>query len=253
MDTIPSLRAAPPAPLELRGVAHRFASGWVLRSCDLRIEAGEAVALLGANGSGKTTLLRIAATLLRPRRGEGSVCGHDLRTRPAGARAHLGFMGYAPALYEDLTAEENLRFAEQMRGRRPASGALRAALAEVALAPWADARVREFSTGMRRRLGLARILLAPPSLLLLDEPYAALDAEAAQLVNRVVGRLLERGCAVLAATHDLERAQGVLSRVVRLERGVLFEQRPEEARWAARVADGGELAASPFLHEGSGR
>jgi heme exporter protein A len=223
-------RAHLPTPaLEMEAVAHRFAGPWVLRSCSLRLEPGEAVALLGANGSGKTTLLRIAATLLRARRGAVRVCGHDLRESPAKARGCLGLIGYAPALYEDLTAEENLRFAERMRGREPEGSVLREALEEVDLGAAARRRVRELSTGVRRRLALARVILAPPALLLLDEPYAALDAEAADLVNRVIRRLIQRGCAVLAATHDPERAQGVLRRAVHLECGVLVPQR-EEAR-----------------------
>jgi heme exporter protein A len=212
--------------LELDGIAHRFGSRWVLRGCALRIQAGEAVALIGGNGAGKTTLLRVAATLLRPTRGEGKVLGHDIRRGAAQVREHIGMMGYSAGLYEDLTATENLRFSVKMRGEPTSGAGIAEVLREVGLARHADARVRAFSSGMRRRLALARVLLHPPKLLLLDEPYAALDEEGVERVNEVVLRITGQGGAVLAATHDLPIASRVMERTVRLEAGLLAEVEP---------------------------
>lgn len=225
-----------PAVLELDGVAHCFGSRWVLRGCSLRLAPGEAAALVGGNGTGKTTLLRIAATLLRPRRGGGRVLGRDLVREPQSVREHVGMIGYSAALYEDLSALENLRFAVRMRGRRPAEAELHRVLDEVGLARHRDARVRGFSSGMRRRVALARVLLDPPALLLLDEPYAALDNEGVERVNNVVRRIRAAGGAVLAATHDLPRASGVMERVIRLERGRLHEPEPADTAFAWRSA-----------------
>jgi heme exporter protein A len=224
------------AALTLAGIAHRFGSRWILRGCDLRVMPGEAVALIGGNGTGKTTLLRVASTLLRPTRGEASVLGHDVRRDAGSARAHIGMMGFSAGLYEDLTAEENLRFAERMRGTAVVPGRLAAVLAEVGLTRHADARVRAFSSGMRRRLALARVLLHPPRLLLLDEPYAALDDEGVDLVNGVIARITGDGGAVLAATHDLPLAHRVVARTVRIAAGVLSEVEvpaPALAGWGA--------------------
>jgi heme exporter protein A len=228
---------APTPALRLDGIAHRFAGRWVLRGCSLTLARGEALALLGGNGAGKTTLLRIVATLLRPTRGAGQVLGHELVRDAAEVRGRIGMMGFAPALYEDLSAAENLRFACSMRGDRPDPHRIARVLDEVGLAPHADTRVRGFSSGMRRRVALARVLLHLPELLLLDEPYAALDDEGAGLINDVVRRVIGSGGAVIAATHDLPRAAEVMDRVVRIESGLLRELEP-----AAAIAESAALA-----------
>jgi heme ABC exporter ATP-binding subunit CcmA/heme exporter protein CcmB len=232
--------AAPPAAgpaatpaLQLERVAQRFGKSWVLRGCSLAVAPGEAVALLGSNGAGKTTLLRIAATLLSPTRGGGRVLGRDLRREAAAVREEVGLLGSSAALYEDLTAAENLRFACRMRGAPADEARIAHVLEEVGLAGRADVRVREFSSGMRRRVGLARLLLHPPRLLLLDEPYASFDADGIERVNALVARVKEAGGAVLIATHDLPRAVPVVERVLRLEDGVLLDV-PHEPAPASR-------------------
>jgi heme exporter protein A len=181
------------------------------------------VALLGGNGAGKTTLLRVAATLLRPTRGGGRVLGHSLESEAATVRHRIGVMSFSPGLYEDLSADENLRFACKMRGERPDLARIANVLEQVGLAAHAAARVRGFSSGMRRRVALARVLLTSPDLLLLDEPYAALDEEGADLINQVIAGVVARGGAVMAATHDLPRALPVVDRVVRIDDGLLRE------------------------------
>ncbi|HEX5727734.1 MAG TPA: ABC transporter ATP-binding protein, partial [Longimicrobiaceae bacterium] len=221
--------AAPsrPAPagvpaLELERVAHRFGSHWVLRGCSLAVPPGAGVALLGSNGAGKTTLLRIACTLLTPTRGGGRVFGHDLARDADAVRRAVGLLGAAPGVYEDLTAAENLAFACRMWGERPDPRRLARALDEAGLAAARPGvRVREFSSGMRRRVALARLLLRPPRLLLLDEPYAAFDPDGVERVNALVARVRAGGGAAVVATHDLARALPVVDRVVRLENGLL--------------------------------
>ena len=213
-----------PAALSVRGIAHRFGGRWVLRGIDLDVAEGEAVALMGANGTGKTTLLRIVSTLLRPSRGEGGVFGYDLRREPDLIREQVAYFGYLPALYEDLTAAENLEFSCRMRGQRPDRAAIAAVLDEVGLASHVQARVRGFSSGMRRRVSLARVLLQRPRLLLLDEPYAALDDAGIELVDALVARVKGDAGVVLAATHDLPRTGRIIDRVVRIERGVLADR-----------------------------
>lgn len=223
---LPSLEASSPTssdriPLELEGIAHRFGRRWVLRGVDLRIGPGEVVALMGTNGAGKTTLLRIAASLLRPTRGKGRVQGHDLVEAADRIREQVAFLGHSPALYEDLTPEENLLFALRMRGLAAEPASVRAALEEVALQAHATTPVRRFSTGMRRRVALGRILALPPGLLLMDEPYASLDRAGVELVNRIIQGVRTRGGAVLVATHDPRSGAGIADRTLLLERGVL--------------------------------
>lgn len=211
------------AGLRLWGVAQRFRGRWVLRGVDLEIGAGEIVAIVGRNGSGKTTLLRICATLLRPTRGGGELFGLELLSGASSLRGRIGLLGHSSGLYLDLTAAENLRFALRMRGSTAAASAIEAVLERVALRDAGDRRVREFSAGMRRRLALARSLLDPPDLLLLDEPYASFDADGIGLVNDFAQEIAEWGGIVLVATHDLARGGGTLTRVVRLRDGKAVE------------------------------
>lgn len=205
--------------LELEDIARRFGRRWVLRGISLEISAGEAVALMGRNGSGKTTLLRVIATSLRPMRGRGSVFGCQLVGEAGEIRHLVGTLGHHAGLYDDLTAFENLHFAMQMYGLSPGRAQLERALDEVGLGAETKERVRGFSAGMRRRLALARLILRPPRLLLLDEPYAAFDQSGIERVNAYVRQIVQDGGAVLIATHDLARASRVAHRVVCIEDG----------------------------------
>lgn len=221
-----SLSAVP--ALDVEGVTRNFGARWVLKGVSLRIEPGEAVALLGRNGSGKTTLLRIVSTLLRPTGGTARVYGHDVVAANQEVREHIGLLGHAAALYEDLTAGENLRFAFRMYGLRPDAERIQDSLERVGLSSESDARVRGFSAGMRRRLSLARVLIRAPRLLLLDEPYAAFDADGIALLNRLIREVRDRGDAVLLVTHDPERAAAVVDRMVRIVDGRIVNA-PEAA------------------------
>lgn len=236
-DDAPSTRPALP-PLELEGVAHRFGRRWVLRGVDLRLVSGEVVALVGANGAGKTTLLHIASTLLRPLRGTGRVRGVELLERPDTVREMIGLLGHSPALYEDLTPEENLRFSLRMRGVDGSRERVLSILEELGLAEHAGTRVRRFSAGMRRRVAIGRILISLPHLLLMDEPYASLDREGVTLVNGMIRRVVHSGGGVLLATHDLQSGAEITDRVLTLDRGLIGEG-PEPARpGGAPVAEG---------------
>jgi heme exporter protein A len=213
--------SASPPPLELEGIAHRFGRRWVLRGVDLRLDPGEVVAVLGANGAGKTTLLRIAATLLRPLRGEGRVRGADLRRGAPAIRGKVGLLGHSPALYEDLTPAENLRFSLLMHGMEAEPARIRSLLEGVGLGEHRDTPVLKFSAGMRRRVAVARIQASLPELLLMDEPYASLDPEGVALVNATIGKVVAEGGGVLLATHDVHSGAGVVGRALTLEGGVL--------------------------------
>jgi heme exporter protein A len=221
--------------LALDGVARRFARRWVLRGVDLRVEAGAVTGLLGRNGSGKTTLLRIAATALRPTRGTVHIFGIDAVAGAARARPLLGLLGHHAGVYDELTAAENLRFSLRMAGRPADAAAIGRALERVALHHERDELVRGFSAGMRRRLGLARLMLRPPRLLLLDEPYASFDADGIDVVNTFAREITDAGGAVLMTTHDVERGAGVIDRIVSIEAGRIAEA---GAHWQPQVAAG---------------
>lgn len=209
--------------IRLEGIARRFGQRWVLRGIDLSVEPGTVLALTGRNGSGKTTLLRIIGTMLRPTRGRAAVFGHDTVRQAEAIRESVGLLGHNTALYDDLTASENLVFSLRMAGRRVDGLAVQEALEQVGLAHVTRERVRGFSAGMRRRLGLARILLRPPRLLLLDEPYASFDQDGIDVVNEFAAATARAGGVVVLSTHDMTRAMEVLTRRVHIADGRLME------------------------------
>ncbi len=204
-------------PIDAIRVARRFGSKWVLRGVSLRVHSGEVVGLLGANGSGKSTMLRILATLLRPNAGTASIYGHDVVSAADEVRRTVGILAHAPGLYDDLTARENLRFAAEMSGLPTTD--LGSLLGEVGLSEVADERVRGFSSGMQRRLAVARLMLRRPQLLLLDEPYSNLDSDGIVLMNSLISRTARGGGASLIVLHELAPASGILDRTVTIVDG----------------------------------
>jgi heme exporter protein A len=208
------------------GLSKVFGSTLVLDDVSLEIQAGEAVVLLGANGSGKTTLLKVLATLLRPSRGTAIVAGIDCLRDPVEVRRHMGLVAHGSYLYEDLTPLENLRFWSTLGGATTSEDALRAALTTVDLDAVGDERVRTLSAGMKRRLSLARVVLASPRVLLLDEPFTGLDQRGTKWLVEYLQAEKARGGAILMATHSLGPALAVADRVVILSSGRVALDRP---------------------------
>lgn len=185
---------------------------------DVDLAAGECLAVLGPNGAGKSTLLRMLATLLRPEAGELSVCGAAIPAKAIRARAEIGYLGHDPLVYLDLTARQNLELYADLFGLSDAPARINDGLDRVGLLARSFDPVRTFSRGMAQRLGLARALLHEPRLLLLDEPYAGLDAAGTRLLDGVLGDLgAERG--VVMITHEVERGVAMAGRVLVLRAG----------------------------------
>ena len=215
--------------VRVRGLGRRFGRRWALRGVDLELESGAVVAVVGPNGAGKTTLLKVLATLLRPTTGEVEVLGHPVRTEADAIRRRAGFLPASGFLYDDLTAMENLRFSALMSGGATKRSVLHEALERVALADVADLRLRGFSTGMRKRLELARLFLRRTELVLLDEPFASLDTAGVDLVVDHVAELRDSGCTVLFATHRRTGVARLADRVAEMADGRLHRLgRPEE-------------------------
>lgn len=217
--------------IRVRDLSRRFGHRWALREVSLEVSRGESLALFGPNGAGKTTLLRVFATLLRPTRGDAEIFGHSVRREIAAIRARTGLLTATGFLYDDLTALENLRFASLMSGVRPEPEHLEKSLGRVGLSETAGMRVRAFSTGMRRRLELARLLLRPLDLVLLDEPFISLDSDGVELVTRVLAELRELGATVVFASHQHADAYKAADRIALLRNGRLEAlETPAEAR-----------------------
>ena len=187
------------AAAQVIDVQKRYGRVRALEGVSLEIPEASLVLLSGPNGAGKSTLLRILAGLTRPTRGEARVLGRrPYDSRDAAVRGALGYLGAAPALYSDLTVRENLDFYAELRGASPyhVDGQLDA----FDLQSVAGRAAGHLSSGYQRRVGLARSFLADPKLLLLDEPWNALDRAASEMVNEALLRTRARGaCAVVAA------------------------------------------------------
>ncbi len=198
-----------------------------MRGVDLALERGELLLVLGSNGAGKTTLLRMLAGLVRPTAGVVTVDGAPLLDNP-GLRRSIGLISHQTLLYDDLTAEENLRFAAGLYGLADPAGTARAALERVALSDRAGEPVRSLSRGMVQRVAIARALLHSPSIILLDEPFTGLDHASAEQVRAVLQVQREAGAAIVVVTHNPSEAWDLASHVGVLVRGAwaILEPRP---------------------------
>ena len=209
----------PPAQplLEARGLRFSRNDDPVFGPLDFSVDAGEALLVQGDNGAGKTTLLRVLAGLLRADAGEIDIDGGA--AGPARRARAIAYLGHLPGLKADLSVLENLEFLCGLQGRR--RGQLpEHALAIVGLAGYEDALARQLSAGQKKRLSLARLWLSPAPLWLLDEPYANLDLEGIELVNRMVQAHLRAGGAALVTTHGAYAAPPVRTRLLAMTRPV---------------------------------
>ena len=186
---------------------------------DIRLEAGQGacLALIGRNGAGKTTLLRTMAGFSRPGKGEVRIFGKS--PRDAQTRSRMGFLGHGISVYDELSALENLTlFGKLYALPDPRRSALEW-LERTGLERVKDGLVREFSRGMRQRLAVARAFLHEPSVVLLDEPFTALDDKAIAVLQRLLREGLESGKTIVMSTHQLREALELASHVALLVRG----------------------------------
>lgn len=199
----------------LNTVSKLFGSFAALRQVTADLEPGRCYVLIGENGAGKSTLLRILAGLLRPSFGTVKVFGSS---EPHEARARIGYMSHAPMLYDELTAQENLRyFASLYPGRACLSPA--EALRQVGLDPELNRPLGHYSQGMRQRTSLARVLLPIPELLLLDEPFSNMDVESARQMVELLAGFRASNRTIVLTTHQRELAAPIADWVLSLHAG----------------------------------
>lgn len=227
---------ASPLAIHARGLGRHFGRQWALAHFDLEVAAGEALLLAGHNGSGKSTFLRLVAGLYAPSRGELRIFGLDPRQERTACRRLLSLISHSAFLYDRLTALETLRVWSRLLGRTETERALLGLLEEVGLAEAAGKTVGGFSAGMRKRLALLRTRLEQPRLVLLDEPFSALDSEGKRLVESWVEGFRRDGVTVVMASHSLERSGRLCERAVVLERGQIAWRGPAR-EVAARMGE----------------
>jgi heme ABC exporter ATP-binding subunit CcmA len=216
-----------------------------LAGVDLTVAPGEIVVLEGPNGAGKTSVLRACAGLLPITGGDAVVLGHDLRRHPSAVRRHVGMLGHAAALYDELNVVENVRFAVRAAGA--GVGGIDAALDRLGLVGrLRRTAVGRLSAGQRRRVALAVLVARRPGLWLLDEPHASLDAEARLLLGQVVTDVVADGATVLLASHEPQASLPLADRVVSLAGGRVVDERSLAPPVPGAVTEG-TVAPVPFV------
>jgi heme ABC exporter ATP-binding subunit CcmA len=200
--------------VELESVSKLYGTFVALRKISLSLEQGRCCVLLGENGAGKSTLLRMIAGLIRPTHGSVRIFGE----KPHDARDRIGYMSHAPMLYEEFSGVENLRYFASLYRERDCMSP-EAALAAVGLDATLKRPVAHYSQGMRQRASLARVLLAKPDLLLLDEPFSNMDAASAKQMLDLLAGLRVQDKTIVLTTHQRELAEPLADSLLTLQAG----------------------------------
>jgi heme ABC exporter ATP-binding subunit CcmA len=227
------------AALEIGGVSKYYGDFPALRKIELNIEAGSTVALLGRNGAGKTTLLRIMAGLSKASEGSVRIAGADVRREST--RRRIGVLGHGISLYDELSATENLVLFAKLYGLAEPEKQALAWLERTGLGRVREGLVREFSRGMRQRLAVARAFIHEPEVLLLDEPFTALDDRAIAVLQSLLGDAHALGRTIVISTHQLKEALELATHVALIQRGQLAftgertQQMVDDTGWLYRT------------------
>ncbi len=214
------------AVLEARGVIAGYGARTILHGLDLAVRAGQIYALLGANGAGKTTTLSLFLGFVQPQGGHVRVNGIDAAADPTGARRQLAYIPENVALYEHLSAQENVAYLLDLAGQAATRSTIAEALNSAGLDRAAhERRVSGFSKGMRQKVSIALALARRVPALLLDEPTSGLDPQSTAEFNRLLTRLRAQGVAILMVTHDLLGAADAADCIGFIDGGRLVEKR----------------------------
>lgn len=227
------------AALEVSKVWKYYGDFPALRNIQLSIEPGSTVALLGRNGAGKTTLLRIVAGLSKASEGSVSIQGSSVREQAT--RRRIGVLGHGISLYDELSATENLVLFAKLYGLDDPEKKALAWLERTGLDRVRDGLVREFSRGMRQRLAVARAFMHEPEVLLLDEPFTALDDRAIAVLQSLLADAHAFGRTIVLSTHQLREALELATHVALIQRGQLAftgertQQMVDDTSWLYRT------------------
>lgn len=215
--------------LQVRGLEKSFGHKKALNGIDLSIKKGDFLALFGPNGAGKTTLLKTISTIIRPTRGEIYYQGAQIDENSIVLRSSIGLVSHNSLLYEDLTAYENLVFYSRMYGIEDSKRRIEQVLHTVGLYHRKDDVVRTFSRGMLQRLSIARAILHEPEILLLDEPYTGLDAQAIKILDDLLESLKDGQRTFIMTSHDIHKGFEHATRLSILSAGrIVFDKNKHE-------------------------
>jgi ABC-2 type transport system ATP-binding protein len=213
-----------PAILEVKDLVKHYGDLVAVKGISFTIQEGEIFSLLGPNGAGKTTTISMLSTLFTPTSGDAAIGGHSVRREPMAVRNLIGVVPQDLALYEDLTARENLSFWGQMYGLsgKELSSRIDEVLAQIGLTDRAKQRVKTYSGGMKRRVNIGVGLLHKPRLLFMDEPTVGIDPQSRRAILDSVKELNKQGMTVLYTTHYMEEAAELSDRVGIIDHGELI-------------------------------
>ena len=213
-----------PAILEVQQLVKKYGDKTAVNGISFDIQAGEIFSLLGPNGAGKTTTISVLSTLYVPTSGDAVIGGHSVVKEPMAVRNLIGVVPQDLALYEDLTARENLSFWGQMYNLsgKALNARVDQVLEQIGLKDRANQRVKTFSGGMKRRVNIGIGLLHQPRLLFMDEPTVGIDPQSRRAILDSVKDLNRQGMTVLYTTHYMEEAQELSDRVGIIDHGDLI-------------------------------
>ncbi len=226
--------------IAVTGLTKTFGNLYALRNLSFSLNKGEFLTIFGPNGAGKTTLIRILSTITKASSGEIKIADLSFEDDSEKIRRQIGVIAHQTFLYENLTAEENLRFYGKLYDVENLSKKIETILSEVGLELRKKDFVRTFSRGMQQRLAIARALLHEPSILLLDEPYTGLDQHASGMLTNWLNRLRSSEQTILMVTHDLEQGLELADRIAILVEGQLVfnqEQRGVDVKTFRQTYD----------------
>lgn len=210
--------------LQTVGLTKQYGIQFAVNDLNINVEQGKIYGLLGRNGAGKTTTLRMVTGLLQPTSGEILLFGERMRTPTKQCFRRIGALIEAPAFYENLTAKENLKLIADLRGTQ-SKNAVNEALELVNLENEKKKKVRQFSLGMKQRLGIAMALMHDPEFIILDEPTNGLDPIGIQQIRLLIKKLSsENGVTVLISSHILSEIEQMADKVGIIDKGVLVEE-----------------------------
>lgn len=208
--------------IDISSVCKTFAARPVLNNINLSLFRGQSVCLCGVNGVGKSTLLRIITGLLQPDKGSVRICGYSIAADPEKAKPQIGAISHKSMIYPDLTVFENLSFFATLYGVTDSSARVKELLGDVGLMPYRYDKAAILSRGLLQRLAIARALVHKPTVLLADEPFTGLDADACKHLVEVMNEFAENNGTILMTTHDINIALKCCDRVVVLDKGSLI-------------------------------
>ncbi len=214
--------------IAVTGLSKTFGTLYALRNLSFSLNKGEFLTIFGPNGAGKTTLIRILSTITKATSGEIQIGEFSFENDSEEIRRQIGVIAHQTFLYENLTAEENLRFYGKLYDVENLSQKIETIISEVGLGLRKKDFVRTFSRGMQQRLAIARAMLHEPAILLLDEPYTGLDQHASEMLTNWLKRLRSAEQTILLVTHDLEQGMELADRVAVLVNGQLVLNQPQQ-------------------------